>query len=140
MREISRKLNIPLNSINYHIHCLKKQEILVGQSIVRYVRFYISKKISENDKKIFNILRQEVPFQIVIFLLTCPNSSQIDISKKLKKHTSTIAYHINKLTGIVEIISNGTKVNNRLKDKIKILTLLNKYQESFLINSTDFGS
>jgi predicted transcriptional regulator len=140
LREISRKLNIPLSSINYHIHCLKKQDVLIAKPNGRYVRYYIAKKISESDKKFINILRQEVPFKIVIFLLTHPNSSQTEISKHLGRHSSTISFHLNKLIDIVEITPNGKEVRYRVKNEEDLFNLVSKYQDSFLKDTVGFGS
>jgi len=60
-----------------------------------------------------------------IFLLAYSNSSLFEIRKQFKQNISTISYHLNKLTDIVKITPNGTKVINRLKNEIKTLNLPN---------------
>lgn len=139
LSELSRKLNIPKSTMDYHLNHLKKQEVIVKKSGDGYIRYYIAKKIGENDKKILNLLRQAVPQEIIMFLLLHPESSKIKISTYLKKHPTTISFHLNKLTStdIIEIIPNGNEKRYRIKNSEYISDLLIKYKESFLDDTID---
>ena len=97
LNELSRKLSIPISTINYHLNYLKKLDVLIAKPNGKYVRYYIARKIGEKDKKIISLLRQDIPFKIVMFLLLYPNSSQTEISKHLRRHSTTISFHLEKL-------------------------------------------
>ena len=97
IREISRRMYVPKTTLKHHIKYLKKQELITVKTEGKYKRIYASKKIGEKDKKLLNLLRQETPFQILLYMLFCVVCSQTDLSKELDKHPATIAHHLKKL-------------------------------------------
>jgi len=139
LNEISRKLCIPVSTVNYHLIYLKKIEALVTKTEGRYVRYYVAKKISSRETKIINLLRKDVPLRIVVFLLLYPDSSQIKISRYLGRHSTTIAFHLDKLieTDIVEYSPNGTQIHYRVKSQEDIFEILSRYRESLLQDTVD---
>ena len=134
LNELSRRLNIPVSAINYHLNYLKKIGIIVGRTEGRYIRYYVARKITEMDKKIINLLSQDVPFRIVMFLLLYPNSSQIKISKYLRRHPTTVSFHLDKLidNDIVEFYPYGSEINYRIKNETNLFELFYEYRDSFL--------
>ena len=134
LREISRKMNIPKSTMIYHLHYLKKRNLIVTKSESGYSRYYISYEIGRKNKVVLNILRQETPRRIILYLLRFPNSSKKDISYYLKKHRTTVTFHLNKLIemNIVDIIPDDyesvykIKMNNELYEILKFLILFNK--------------
>jgi len=129
---LSRKMDIPKSTMNYHLNLLKKRGLLVKKPEEGYTRYYIANKIGKTDKKILHLLRQTVPKEIIIFLLLHRDSSQIKISKNLKKHPTTTSFHLNKLMNIdiIETIPNGNETIYRIKNPQHISDLLIKYGES----------
>jgi len=140
LNELSRRLNISKSTLNYHLNYLKKLKVITGKSNGRYVRFYISSKVGNGDKNILNILRQDIPFKIIAYLLLNPNSSQVEISKFLKKHPTTIAFHLDKLLNVdvVEVKPNGKEINYKIKNEEGIFGLLDKYKDSFIEDTVDY--
>jgi len=69
MREISRRMNIPLGSLKYHLNYLKKRDIILYINNQGYKRYYVRQNIGRKEKEILNILRQEIPKRIVLLLL-----------------------------------------------------------------------
>jgi len=138
--ELSRKMDIPKSTMNYHLNHLKKRERLVKKSEERYTRYYIANKIGKTDKKILHLLRQTVPREIIIFLLLHPDSLQKKISKNLKKHPTTISFHLNKLMNIdiIETIPNGNETIYRIKNPQHISDLLIKYGKSLFDDEADY--
>ncbi|MHA1257713.1 MAG: winged helix-turn-helix transcriptional regulator [Promethearchaeota archaeon] len=98
VREISRRMDIPKTTLKHHFKYLKRQELITVKYEGKYKRIYASQKVGEKDKELLNLLRQETPFQILLYMLFCLACSQIDLSKELDKHPATIAYHLKKLT------------------------------------------
>jgi len=122
--EISRATNISPSTVNYHLYYLTKQGLLTKQKEDRYLRYYVSEKISNFEKKVLNTLRQETPCDIILYLIIETCASQTEISKSLEKHPSTIDFHLKKLVkmGIIERMypENGKVIIPRLK-KSKIM-------------------
>jgi predicted transcriptional regulator len=134
LNELSRKTNIPKTTMYYHLNYLKKRGILTTRNEGRYVRYYIANKLGEEDKKIINLLRQDVPYKIIMLLYLNPNSTQVEISKHLKKHPTTISFHLDKLINlnIIEGIPIGNEIHYCVMNQDYISDLLIKYGEIFL--------
>ena len=134
LSELSRKMDMPKSTINYHLNHLKKQKQIVRKDDDKYTRYYIANNVGENEKKILHILRQETPREIIIYLLLNPNSSQIKISKDLNKHPTTISFHLNKLNNVdmIESMITGNEIKYNIKNSEHVLELFTKYRESFV--------
>ena len=63
-REISRILNIPKTTLDYHLRILEKKELIISECNGRYVRYFVKNNVSEQDKKILGILRIGIPLKI----------------------------------------------------------------------------
>ena len=83
-REIVRSLNMPGSTLSYHLKYLEKRGFLLKEFENGYSRYYVSEKNGKNDKKLFNILREIVPRNIILFLCLSSNSSQTDMIKFAK--------------------------------------------------------
>lgn len=70
LRELSRRTELSLSGLRYHLNYLKKREYIVTKSDSRYTRYYVSQKVGKEDKKLLSLLRQDVPRKIVLMLLT----------------------------------------------------------------------
>lgn len=133
LSELSRKLNISKSTISYHLNHLQKLGLIVTKSEGKYIRFYVANKVGEIDKKLLSLLRQDVPYRIVIFLLINPDSSQIRISRYLKRHPTTVSFHLSKLADldIIETFPNCNEIIYNIKNPQYIYDLLTKYEDSF---------
>ena len=120
LRKLMRKLDLSEGTIKYHLKYLKKRGIIKTQSEDGYVRYYIVNKIGNDQQKILHILRQEVPRNIILYLLLLSCASQIEISKSLEKHPTTIEFHLKKLRdmGIIERIP---VINGKVHIKFKVI-------------------
>jgi predicted transcriptional regulator len=67
--ELSRKMNIPYTTLEYHLKYLKKRRFLIEKHENRYCRYYVAEEISRRDKDLFNLLRQDMPRKIVMLLI-----------------------------------------------------------------------
>jgi len=97
LRELSRILDIPMGSLRFHLNSLKKHDLITTKKIGRFKRYYAIYMVSNKDKEILNLLRQEIPRRIIILLLTAgPGDIYKDkeTQKKayLKKSTFTFTY------------------------------------------------
>ena len=147
-RELVRLLNIPGSTLSYHLKYLEKKCIILRELENGYSRYYVSKKIGKNDKKLLNILRETVPRNIILFLSLYPDTSQTDMiifAKKWKKHPSKIGYYLNKhhttlsfhLKKLIEedfIETNeiGNEIRYKLKNHEDVIDLLIRYDKRIL--------
>jgi DNA-binding MarR family transcriptional regulator len=104
LRQISKELDMPLSTLKYHLNGLIKHELIAIQSESKYYRYYIKDKVGNNNKKIMPYLRQKVPLNIILYLLLWVGASQIELSRSIKKHPTTVEFHLKKLVdaGIIE--------------------------------------
>ncbi|MEA2053917.1 MAG: ArsR family transcriptional regulator [Candidatus Thermoplasmatota archaeon] len=138
-REIARKLNMSLSTLDYHLHYLEKREIIVSKRDGRYTRYFVSLKVGTQDKKIIAILRQKTPRNIVLFLLMHQNSIHKEICEAVKKSPSTVSFHLKKIieAGIVEAISLGRETSYSVKDREQVIKILITYRSTFVDGAVD---
>lgn len=72
LSEISREMKVSKNNIAYHLHYLKKRDLIVEKSVDRYTRYYAARKIGREHIKAINILRIKTSLHIVLFLSFVP--------------------------------------------------------------------
>lgn len=99
MREIGRDLEIPMGTLEYHLHFLVKADLLTTRQDPRYTRYFATGDLSRRDKDILAVLRQKVPRQIAAYLLLTPESSHGALLTKFALAPSTLSFHIKKLVG-----------------------------------------
>lgn len=138
-REIARKLDMSLSTLDYHLHYLEKREIIVSKKDGRYTRYFVSKRIGAQDKRAISLLRQKTPRNIVLFLLLNPRSLHKEICDEVKKSPSTVSFHLKKLVdaGIVDAISIGRGTAYEVKNVDKIVDILITYKSTFLDDAVD---
>jgi len=138
-REIARKMNISLSTLDYHLHYLEKREMIVSRKDGRYTRYFVSFKVGAQDKKTIAILRQNTPRSIVLFLLNNPNSIHKDICREVKKSPSTISFHLKKMVeaGIIEATSLGRETAYSVTNSDEVVKLLISYRNTFLDDAVD---
>lgn len=139
LKELSKELDVPASIINIHLIILKKIGIINERTEGRYIRFFVTKKINEEDKKNISLLKQDIPFRIVMFLLLYPNSSESKICKYLRRSPSTVSYQLDKLIekDIIEFYPNGHEINYRIKHETNLFELFYEYRNNFLNKPTD---
>ena len=138
-REISRKIDMPKSTMDYHLNFLNKKGLIIILKKERYNRYYISKKIGKETKKILAILREETPRRILLSMKIYHPVSIDYLSKDLDKSPSTISFHLKKLKdlGLVEKIQINNQIKFCLKDEFKIYDYFIQYNKSL---SDDFIS
>ena len=138
-REISRQLDMPLGTIDYHLYYLRKKELVITRSDGHYTKYYAAGKVGEKDKKILAILRQKAPRRIIIFLLLNNFSFHRDIRNHLNLAPSTISFHLNKLVGLdlINKYQSGRDTIYSIREPEYISDLLVLYKKSFLDDAVE---
>ena len=103
-RELSRRLKIPKTTLSYHLSFLEKHKFIVLKSEGRYRRYYAAKIFGIAEKKFINVLRQDTPRNILLYIGWAVGASQIELSKELELSPKTIEKHLKKLVenGVIE--------------------------------------
>jgi len=117
-RDISRKLNIPKSTLDYHLKYLEKCNLISPKKEYLHTRFYLTDNIGADIKKILHFLRQESSRNIILYLVTYMSGTQAEISESLEKHPSTIKIQLKKLLD-ADIIELATIVNGVIQTDIK---------------------
>ena len=138
-REISRQLDIPLSTIDYHLFFLKKRELITDRTDERFTRYYVTGEIGTKDKKIIAALRQNVFRKAIVFLLLNPDSFHRDICNHLGLAPSTTSFHLNRLAElyILNRVQIGRETKYNIEEPEYISDLLITYQKSFFDDAVD---
>lgn len=139
MREIGRELEIPMGTLEYHLHYLVKADLLTTRQDARYTRYFATGELSRREKDVLAVLRQTVPRQIAAHLLLEPGSSHGQLLTKFALSASTLSFHLKKLvtTGIVSQEKAGRENLYRVTEPDLIARVLIQHRESFLDDVVD---
>jgi len=85
LRELSRRMNISFGTLRHHIAYLEKNNLIITKADHRYTGYYVSREVSQEDKELFNILRQKIPRKIIL-LMFCSWTGEKWKNKGLNKN------------------------------------------------------
>jgi len=148
LRELSRKLQIPTTTMNYHLVYLQKRGYIVRKPDGRFIRFYITQNIGVRDKEMLHLFRQEVTREIIIHLILSRSSTKNRMIVMLERHPATINSHLKKLIkiGIVEradisgeiryILTNPEQICDFLVNNREVLS---DFRINHVLNMVEYG-
>ena len=137
LREISRNMNIPKTTLKYHLDYLEKHNLITPKLEDKYKRYYVKDKLGQREKELLNLLRQEVPRNIILYLIFHIVCSQIELSKALGKHPSTISFHLKKLRDLGIIQTAFIEERNIIIDEPVVIERNKKSSEIIYIFSDE---
>jgi len=97
INELSLKMNIPRSTLVYHLRCLMKLDVIHFKGEKKEKRFYVCGQMGIKDKELLGLLRQEIPFKIIMYFFYPGYCSEKELAEELKLHPSTIYFHLKKL-------------------------------------------
>lgn len=138
-REISRRLDIPMGVVEYHLYYLLKNDMIIARKEGRYKRYYTEGKVGSRDKKVLAFLRKKVPREVLIYLMLNPDSRHKDIKNELKVSGSTLSFHMKRMIkkGVIEEDEEGGTKKFRVKDPEAVSRMLIRYKKSFMDDLVD---
>lgn len=139
MREIGREVDIPMGTLEYHLHYLVKADLLTTRQDARYTRYFATGELSRREKDVLAVLRQKVPRQISAHLLLEPASSHGHLLQKFQLSASTLSFHLKKLltAGIVSVEKQGRENLYRVVEPDLVSRVLVQHKASFLDDVID---
>ena len=138
LRELQRKLDMPMGSLEFHLHFLETKRFISVQKEEHYKCYYPARS-GIKDKKLLSLLRREVPRKVMVHLLENNEAKHGDILGVVEVSPSTLSFHLKKLmkAGIVAQRKEGRIRYYRLKNPETVLEMLITYRESFLDEVVD---
>lgn len=139
MREIGREVDIPMGTLEYHLHYLVKADLLTTRQDARYTRYFATGELSRREKDVLAVLRQKVPRQVSAHLLLAPGSSHGVLLQKFQLSASTLSFHLKKLlnAGIVSVEKSGRENLYRVVEPDLVSRVLVQHKASFLDDVID---
>ena len=134
LRELQRRLEVPLGTLEYHLKYLVDHEYLSIRDEGGYKRYYPVGKMRSADKNILSLLRQDIPRRLVMHLLLHPDSKFGDLAQKFDVAPSTLSFHVSKLlkAGIVSKTSLGRETTYKVENEHEVAMVLIAHRRSFL--------
>src|SRR3990172_10488525 len=138
LRELQRRLEMPLTTLEYHLSYMEKKKINYGEKESQFRRYY-TKPLDPEDKKVLNALRQKKMQEIVFILLSNENVKYQFISDYLKLPYSTLSLYLKYLVdrGIIERQKIGYETVYRIRDEERVAKVLVAYRSSILDKLVD---
>ncbi len=133
LREIQRRLSIPLTSLDYHLGYLVHQNLLYRDGEGFYTR-YFDEEFDQHDRLILSILRQRRLREILLILLSQTKMAYGDLLSSLNIPSSTLSLYLSKLVDaeIVERHSVGRETYYTVNGGGRVADLLVLYRSSFM--------
>lgn len=139
LRGLQRALDIPLGTLEYHLHQMEKANLLVSRDDGRFKAFFVAEGLDRRDKEILYYVRQEMPRQIIMQLLLEPGTTHGALTEHLPISASTCSFHLKKLvaSGLVMEQRVGRTKQFSVDDADRVANVLVRYRKSFLDDLVD---
>jgi len=139
LREVQKRLNIPLGTVEYHLNYLQDNEMVIVKEEGGYKRYYPKRAMGSEDRKYLSLLRQAIPRRIVLFLMHKPGATFGDIAQGLEMPPSSLAFHVKKLVvaEVLDRVKKGRVSYFKVKDPERTAKILIAHKRSFLDELVD---
>jgi predicted transcriptional regulator len=139
LREIQRRLDMPIGLLNFHIQYLIKHEMITEKVDRYYKRYYLTGILGSVDREALTVLRQKFPRWIILYLLEHSIAKHKELLTKFNLKPSTLSFYLNGLIekGIVNRKRAGRESSYILTKPDNIIQLLITYQPSFIDKLVD---
>lgn len=128
LRELHRKLDIPMGTLEYHLRRLEESDRIVSRTIDRYKSYYPRQQLSPTDQDFLYYLRQGSPRRIVQTLMRGPEEGMaaMDVADAVGMARSTVTHHAKKLVaaGILAKSREGRRTWLHVADRERVQRLL----------------
>jgi predicted transcriptional regulator len=133
LSKIAEILELSIQLTDYHLAYLIKNKEITSARDPRghYKRYYlVDHGLTRRDKKILEVLRQEIPLKVVLLLLKHHTLQHKEIWEELDILPSGLSYHIAKLVEneIIDVMPHGKEKGYVLKNREEIIRILKEYE------------
>lgn len=133
LRQIKNELDLSMGSVQYHSYQLQKLGKITSSRQGLYKLHFASGMFQEHEKTLLQVLNQETPREIILFIVDQAYPTQTDIVKKLGISAPSVNWHIKRLIElklIVEVREGKYKrymIRDKTIDPKSIKELLMRY-------------
>jgi predicted transcriptional regulator len=133
LSKIAELLGISVQLADYYLIYLERNKKIVAIKAPGeyYRRYYtVHGKLKDEDKKLLDVLGQEMLMKIVLLLLKYKKLRHKELCDKLGISSARLSYHLNKLvrSGIVDVSSHSIEKGYVIINEEEIIDLLKKYK------------
>ena len=138
MRELQRKLDIPLSTLEYHLDYLEKKDVLSQEDDRRYCRYFADEH-SEEEKTLLSALRQKRLREIILLVLSEELICFKELINEISIAESTLSHYLRYLSEREILVREriGVETCYRLKSEKTVVYSLLCYQTSFVDKLVD---
>lgn len=145
-REIQRRTNLAVGSLQYHLDYLQKHHIIRTQAEGKFVRYYSVRGNQTGEhhqllagQNTMAFLRHESTRKIILFLLKENRANNERIAEEVQLSPSTTSWHLDKLVeaGVLKKEREGRKSFFSLVNAAEARQLIVSYQQSFFDQAVD---
>ena len=139
LREIQKRLNIPLGTVEYHLNYFTDHEMVLVKEERGYKRYFLKQSMGSEDRKYLSLFREAIPRRIVLFLMKKPGATFGDIAEALEMPPSSLAFHVKKLVTaeVIDREKKGRVSFFKVKDQERTAKILIAHKRSFLDELVD---
>jgi len=104
IRKIAIEKKISKSSVIHHLNILIKKGLIEEKTIGMYRRIYLKGSIGSKEKELVDLLRQDTPRKIFLYLAFSLSFTQSELSKELNLTPATTNHHLKKFIklGVIE--------------------------------------
>jgi predicted transcriptional regulator len=138
-RELQRRLGMPTGVVEYHVHRLVRDRLLVERKDGGHTRYFPVRGLTEAERVLLSFLRQDTPRQIVLFLLESPGSRRADLLGTLDVSGPAVSHHLKRMTeaGVIAGVREDGGARYRLAEPDVARKVLVVYRQSFIDRVVD---
>ncbi len=103
-RELFRKLDLSMGSLEYHINILQRNELIYGKKEGGFTRYFVKGKLGSEDKDLAGMMQNDKLRKMLFTLVLNPGLTHKDLTETLAWPKATISFYLKKLLskGIIE--------------------------------------
>lgn len=141
IRKIRRELNLSIGHTQYHLKVLEKTGFIRSLRTRLFRRYYTTSIFGERQEFILAVLGQEVPKDIILYLIENPGATQGEIAHYTNLSAATINWHMSRLTeiGLVTSHKKWKYVNYYVEGNIKDITTIHRLGANSLTDLQKFS-
>ncbi len=133
LRRLARDLDVNLSTLRYRLDTWEKQGLVVSRKEQNLKVYYVSDRLTTNDKSITHLLQQKRFRDIILTILVEPAITHSRIMGKLGLKPSTLTKYIKVIEkeGLLRHERHGREKRYYLNDEDNITRMLLSYKRSF---------
>jgi len=139
MREIQRRLTMPIGVLKFHIQYLIKHDMITEKPDRYYKRYYLIGTLGSVDKEALSVLRQQYPRWIILYLLDHSVAKHKELLSKFNLKPSTLSFYLKSMVNKKIVIRTraGRQSSYSLTNPEAIIKILITYRPSFFDKLVD---